>query len=248
MQSILKIIGVVLFIFLIIWLWKYLFSPKLNEKLNQSSNKKLNQKFYECKNIYPELYGINDKQILNEIYKNINNDSWINWPEKDLYQGKEIDGTWKIIPFYGFGTWCAYCKIFPHLTNFLKSLPNLKIALLSKLSPNTTLVPHCGWGKHSNNVLRCHYGLKLPNNKSLSYVGVKENENDVYEIQNHVQNDWLVFDDSKLHYASNNSKYEDRIVLIVDLVRPEYIERGKSTIEESSELLNIIDEMKRLES
>jgi len=138
---------------------------------------------------------------------------------------------------------CAF-----EMRNGVKSLPNLKTALLSKLSPNTTLLPHYGWGENSNNVLRCHYGLKLPNNKSLSYVSVKENEDDAEEIRHHAQNDWLVFDDSKFHYASNNSKDEDRIVLIVDLVRPEYIERGKSTIEESSELLNIIEEMKRLES
>ena len=157
-----------------------------------------------------------------------------------------IDGSWKIIPFQGFNIWCeSQCTLFPNLTQFLKSLPNLKVALLSKLEPNTTLVPHYGWGKHSNNILRCHYGIKLPLDKSLSYIGVKEDNNDVDEIQYHIQEDWIVFDDSKLHYASNNSKNEDRVVLIIDLIRPDYIEKGKSTVENSAELLNIINEMSR---
>lgn len=233
-----SIVITILFLFLFVTLWNllYLFTKT-----------KINQKFYSCRDIYPELYGINHEQVLSEINKNMQNSKWIDWPEYGLYEKNNVNGSWKILPFYGFNTWVkSNCSLFPKLTNFLKTLPNLQIAILSKLEPNTTLVPHYGWGNHSNNVLRCHYGIKLPNNTSLSYVGVKENENDREETMNHIQNDWIVFDDSKLHYASNKSKTENRIVLIVDLIRPNYVEKGKSNSEDTKELLDLPNEMKKL--
>ncbi len=58
-------------------------------------------------------------------------------------------------------------------------------------------------------------------------------------------NDWIVFDDSKLHYAENKSD-EERIVLIVDLERPSHIKKGRSNVEETSELMEIVKKMKIL--
>lgn len=213
---------------------------------NYYYNKKQNKKFYDYKEIYPQLDAINRQKINKEIEKNMNWENSMDWPEQNLYQNQHIDGSWKIIPFYGFGIWCdKYCNLFPNLTSFLQSIPNLKIALLSKLGPETSLLPHFGWGKHSNHVLRCHYGIKLPNNYLESYIVVKENEDDIEEIRYHKKNDWIVFDDSKLHYAVNNSKNEERIILIIDLERPENIEKGISNIEDTDELMVLIDSMKQ---
>ena len=52
-----------------------------------------------------------------------------------------------------------------------------------------------------------------------------------------------MFDDSKLHYAENKSN-EQRVVLIVDIERPYNIKRGTSSVEETSELMDIINQMK----
>jgi len=217
-------------------------------KKNLVEQKKMNLNFYNYKKIYPRLSNINDPTILNEIYYNLSkefNNEWLDWPEKYLYESEEINGDWKIIPFYGFGIWCKKnCIKFPNLTKFLKSIPDLKIALISKLNPNTKLIPHYGWGSHSNNVLRCHYGIVLPKDESKSYISVT-NEACKEEIQYHKLNDWIIFDDSKLHYAENKSN-EQRIVLIVDINRPNYIEKGISTIEETNELMEIVNKMKML--
>jgi beta-hydroxylase len=211
---------------------------------------KLNANFYDYTKIYPILLNINNSDILNEMYINLSSNNlsneWIDWPEKYLYQSDDINGNgdWKIIPFYGFGIWCKKnCFKFPNLTQFLKNIPNLKVALISKLNPNTKLIPHYGWGKHSNNVLRCHYGIFLPKDLTKSYISVSDNNGLTEEIQYHKLNDWIVFDDSKLHYAENKSN-EQRIVLIVDIERPNYIKKGKSSVEETSELIEIVNKMK----
>ena len=51
---------------------------------------------------------------------------------------------------------------------------------------------------------------------------------------------WLAFDDSKIHYANNTSN-KDRIVLLIDIQRPEFIKTGNSDVTETTELKNFID-------
>ena len=146
------------------------------------------------------------------------------------------------MPFYYYGVWSKEnCKKMQSLTKFLKSLSGLKIALLSVLSPHTRLNEHKGWGAHSNHVLRCHYGLIVPFDCNIY---VKEDDEIFATSQSHKKNEWLIFDDSKIHYAINNSDYH-RIVLIVDLDRPKYIESGNSDIGDTKELLDIVEYFKK---
>ena len=88
----------------------------------------------------------------------------------------------------------------------------------------------------SNNVLRCHYGIKVPNE---CYIYVET------EKQQMLDNEIIVFDDSKLHSAGNFSN-EDRIVLILDIERPDYIEKGKSESKDTQELLSFINSFKMM--
>ena len=186
--------------------------------------------------IFPTLKNIHSYRstILTEvdcILKDPKN--WENWPEKGLYDGRP-NSTWKIFPFFAFGIWVKEnCIKSPILTKFIKSIPNLKLATLSKLSAGMKLVPHRGWGNHSNNVLRCHYGLIVPPNKSC-YVKVWN------EIEYHENDKWIVFDDSKTHMAENSSS-GDRIVLIIDISRPKNIPKGTSLVGDTRELLEIIN-------
>lgn len=163
---------------------------------------------------------------------------WHDWPEKELYNESEPNG-WTIYPFFAFGIWVKdNCKKCPIITKFIKSIPRLKLATLSKLKGGTKLNEHEGWASHSNYVIRCHYGLIIP--KNLCYIYVRDNKTNKEEKKFHKKFEWLIFDDSKTHYAHNQSN-EDRIVLIVDVARPDNIEIGTLDIGDSKELIEIID-------
>ena len=219
---------------------KLLDNKLLDDKIDQ-----IDQTFYDI-STYPELDNIyfNKDNIHKELkdilskYK-FSDNMWKDWPELELYNSTNT--TWKIMPFFYYDYWIENnCTMMPSLTKFLKSLSNLKIALISVLSPHTRLNEHQGWGNHSNNVLRCHYGLVIPD---LCFINVK-NENDILgRTQYHEQDKWIIFDDSKTHFATNNSDYY-RVVLIVDLIRPKNIKKGTSTIGDTKELLDIIKYIK----
>ena len=135
------------------------------------------------------------------------------------------------IPLYGFDRWSKLAKDYPITCNILKQVKGLKTAIFSKLKPHTTLIPHYGWAKLANNVLRAHIGITVPANCGLWVEG---------ETRIQYNNQWLLFDDSKLHTAFNNSD-SDRIVLLLDLERPYYIPKGQSDIEDSTELKDLLN-------
>jgi len=188
--------------------------------------------FYDYKKYNPSLetLKINRKYILSEV-KQLEKNEWIEWPEKELYGG--IKDSWTIIPFFAFGKWSSHKDKYPKICKILKEIKGLKTALLSKMKSKTKLKPHQGWANLSNHILRCHYGISVPNDCDI-YVGDSKRT-----LQN---NEIIMFDDSKIHWAENNSD-EDRIILIVDVDRPLSITRGKSTVQDSSELKNIVNSL-----
>jgi beta-hydroxylase len=215
-----------------------------NENLLILKEKKKDKLFYNSKEINNNLKKI-DKykdQILKEveIVYYYNQSDWNVWPEKYLYNNQ--DG-WKIFPFFAFGIWVKEnCEKCPTIFNFIKKIKGLKLATLSKLKAGTKLEKHKGWASHSNYVIRCHYGLIVPEE---SYVYVEDNlDKTKYEIKYHKKFEWLIFDDSKTHYAENKSK-SDRIILILDVDRPNDIEIGNSDIGDSKELLEIVNYFKK---
>lgn len=217
---------------------------------NIVNKKTLDKNFYTLEETYPFLDKIYEKLNIykNEI-NNLTNDKWMDWVEKNLYKRETKDGDWKIIPFCGFDIWVdENCNKCPELYKFLKSIPNLKIAILSKMGPNTILSEHKGWANHSNHVLRCHFGLDIPNNCFIS-VGDYEkgkpeiDQNILREVKHYEQDKWIVFDDSKFHYSWNKST-KDRIVLILDIERPPNVKKGKAIKGDTHELLELIKKFK----
>lgn len=191
----------------------------------------MNKEYYTVGEICPFLNTIHPKRgaILSEL-ELIRGSKWELWPEKELYSTP--GDRWKIFPFYAFNIWVSdNVKLCPILSNWLKQIPNLKLATLSLLTPDTTLKPHQGWGSHSNHVIRCHYGLEVPNKGCYMVV------NNVRVNQKNGR--WLLFDDSKTHWAANESK-RDRTVLIIDVERPKWVETGGSEIGDTKELQEII--------
>jgi aspartyl/asparaginyl beta-hydroxylase (cupin superfamily) len=208
-------------------------------KLNKTQQ--LDNCFYDS-DLFSEFNKI--KQHSNEIIKEYNamNGKWVPWPEKYLYEHKRDN--WRVFPLYAFGFWVdKNCKQMPTLTKYLKSIPNLKVALLSKMSSKSKLEPHKGWSNYSNYVIRGHYGLKVPKGNKC-FMAVKHDNEDDYQKQYHKYKQWIVFDDSKMHYADNQSD-EERVVLIMDLARPDFIKKGSSGVEYSKELENMINEFKK---
>jgi hypothetical protein len=61
-----------------------------------------------------------------------------------------------------------------------------------------------------------------------------------FQVQYHQLGEIMVFDDSKNHRAFNHSENEDRIVLIVDLMRPKGSPLGTATGDHTAELDNFV--------
>jgi hypothetical protein len=170
----------------------------------------------------------------------INKLRWQKWKEQNLINK---EGDWKIIPLFINNKWAInYKKHLPILYKTLQkivSFGSLRQIAISKLGPNTKLNPHCGWASYSNYHLRCHYPIYLPritNINDYSYVCVEN------EIKIHNHNQFLLFDDSKNHFAHNGSSNDERIVLIMDFIRPSNIPMGTSNIEDTAEYLEFINE------
>jgi aspartyl/asparaginyl beta-hydroxylase (cupin superfamily) len=217
-------------------------------KSTKKENILLNKNFYTIEETFPHLNKIyNNLDIYKKEINNVVKDkSWINWVEKDLYDSKEkMD--WKIFPFCGFNIWVDQnCQKCPELTKFLKSIPGLKIAILSQMTPGTKLAEHRGWANHSNHVLRCHFNFIIPKNCFISVGDKLENsKNIIREVKKYKQDKWIVFDDSKLHYTWNNGN-SNRIVLILDIERPKNVKTGIATKGETKELIDLINSFKNV--
>jgi aspartyl/asparaginyl beta-hydroxylase (cupin superfamily) len=209
-----------------------------------NKNIEKNQTFYET-HIFPELsnikYNVIKDELTNHLNKSIN--IWTDWIEYDLWKNKTKNSksSWKIIPLLAFGKWSPKnTNMFPKTTEQLQNIKGLVSAGFSKLGPNTTLKLHKGWGNLSNNVLRCHLGLIVPKNKCKVFVMGNSNDEMIQK-----EGKWIIFDDSLYHSASNDDEYNERIILLLDIQRPEGIEKGNSDINDSDELNKFIDEFNK---
>lgn len=209
----------------------------------ENPNKKTDKykTFYDI-SIYPQLKNVDYNIIKNEFLNISNsNDKWIEWPEYNLWKNNNPLSSWKVIPFLSFGKWSSKnTSLFPETTKQLKNIKGLITAGFSKLGPGTTLTLHKGWGSLSNNVLRCHLGLVVPENKCEIFVMGNSNDKMLQK-----EGKWLIFDDSLYHSASNNDLKQNRIVLILDIERPEGIPKGESEIVNSPELNNFVAEFNK---
>jgi len=265
-------IGVIFFIFILIIFFIFtLIIPNLgncdNDKLNESlrynidlvekfKNKQLKfktienpkkelvseQTFYDT-SIFPDLENINYDIVKIELmnYLNNSNNGWIEWPEYDLWKKNEPKSSWKVLPLMAFSKWSIkYTNIFPKTTEQLKKVNGLVSAGFSKLGSGTTLALHKGWANLSNNVLRCHLGLVVPENKCKVFVLGNSNDEMIQK-----EGKWIIFDDSLYHSASNEDEKKDRIILLVDIKRPDFLPKGYSDIQDSDELNNFVAEFNK---
>lgn len=200
------------------------------------------QAFYDVEEVYPRVLD-ESRHNARVIVDEIRSVQWIDWPEQYLHPQTRAGNEWKVYGFFGFGKWderhVAEC---PRTAEMLRRVPNLRTAIISRLGPHTALVPHHGWASLSNEVLRCHLPLVMPADGARCSVIVNG------EARHHRWGKWMVFDDSLEHSATNESLEYDRIVLLLDLNRPEHIARGTSTVADSPELLQFVNNVNRSET
>lgn len=192
--------------------------------------------YFDWNITYPEL------SILIEHIEDIKEEAfacaqWQPWPENHYSQSANNTKDWTVYPFlHTFPamditkkTWIEpTCRRCPKTVAILETIPNIRTALFSRLGGGTRLSSHTGWADLANYVLRCHVSLKIPTGR---HCGTIVNG----EVQYHEPDSILIFDDSKSHSAFNDST-EQRIVLIVDVLRPSDIPLGRAVGGHTKEL------------
>ncbi len=94
----------------------------------------------------------------------------------------------------------------------LRQIPGLSSVAFSILKPNTQITPHLG---DTNTIIRHHLSIQIPS--EVEKCGFKIAE----EIRHWEEHSLLAFCDAIRHEAWNNSD-EERVVLIFDVIRPEF--------------------------
>jgi aspartyl/asparaginyl beta-hydroxylase (cupin superfamily) len=125
------------------------------------------------------------------------------WHEQGLH-----NGLWRTFGIYHCGDRLPGEKMCPTTAKLVHAVPGLFIAGFSVLKPQCNIKPHVGY---TGEVLRSHLGLACP-----SQAWLKVDDEKYHWAPGQV----VVFDDTQMHCAGNDST-EDRVVLIVDFLRPD---------------------------
>ncbi len=121
------------------------------------------------------------------------------------------DGRWKTYFFRGYGIdFKENCRKCPETWAALNHIPDLTSAFFSILEPNKRIPPHRGPYK---GVLRYHLAMIVPADETKAWINVGGT------VRNWHQGRSLIFDDSFVHSAANDSE-QIRVVLFADFVRP----------------------------
>lgn len=214
---------------------------------------------YPGANLTAKLFSKEALQIFTEDALSV--PQWTPWPETAHYKVSSFgnEKPWTVFPLcYCFPanepenlTWVPTTKAFvPRTCRLLEEALRygdgqsyLRTALFSQMAPRSVLEEHTGWADLANNVLRLHIPLIVPNNS-----GVDGENDDLCGtwvdgcIETHAVGRPLLFDDSKIHRAFNYSD-SDRLVLIVDLARPERLPLGTAESGHTEELDAFIAQM-----
>jgi aspartyl/asparaginyl beta-hydroxylase (cupin superfamily) len=158
------------------------------------------------------------EQNWSELKKEI--DSLISEQDKSFtsnsYTGLVTNNGWSSLSFLFWGypqkDYALLKTKCPGLTGYLAKIPGIVSISLSRLSPQTILNEHRG---DTNAVFRCHLGIEIP--ASLPQCGLKVGN----EEQSWTEGKWVFFNDAWKHSAWNKTDSR-RIVLIVDVLRPEF--------------------------
>lgn len=130
---------------------------------------------------------------------------------------------WNVFVLY---SWCnkkeENCTKTPATTQLIESIPGMTSCLFSVLKADTRIKPHYG---DSNVMYRCHLTLNCKG--SLPEIGMR-----IRDQKTSWENGKLfAFCDAHEHEVWNNTK-EDRWVMIIDILREEFIDQKKKICSE----------------
>jgi aspartyl/asparaginyl beta-hydroxylase (cupin superfamily) len=121
------------------------------------------------------------------------------------------DDRWKTYYFYNYGTkFPRSCSLCPGTTRLIESLPGMKTAFFSILTPGKHIPAHRGPWK---GVLRAHLALVVPKDRENCFIRVGS------DTRAWEEGKVMVFDDTYDHEVFNNTT-EVRVILFLDVVRP----------------------------
>ena len=130
-------------------------------------------------------------------------DTFEPWVQREMY-----DEGWSVYGLIAFGRRIEEAlNSCPRTAALLTRVPGLTTAGFSRLAPGTHIKPHVGWVR---TVYRLHMGLVVPPDCAMR-VGA--------ETRPWREAECVVFDDTVEHEAWNRSS-DDRIVLLLDFLRP----------------------------
>lgn len=109
------------------------------------------------------------------------------------------------------------CRECPGTVNLLRDIPGLVSASVSIMEPHAEIKPHFG---DTDAIYRCHLGLVIPG--GLPGCGIRVG----YEDRAWQHGQLIVFNDANYHTAWNQTD-QRRIVMILDIIRPEYLRQQK---------------------
>ncbi len=134
---------------------------------------------------------------------------------------------WKSFGLYAWGMSLSEerCKKCKKTIDILRQVPGIVTIMVGVMEPFSEINGHKG---DTDAIYRCHLPLIVPG--ALPDIGFQVEE----EKRSWVEGKFLVFNDAKFHQAWNHTA-ERRIVLIIDVIKPEYQSR---TIEICSKVLS----------
>jgi aspartyl/asparaginyl beta-hydroxylase (cupin superfamily) len=180
----------------------------------------MNEKFFLTIDDFPQFKILEDNYeiLLEELMSVINDQNrkmFEPWVEKNLYQESNENG-WDIAPLMIGGVRIEERIVkFPKLFSLINNIQGVMSVSYSLLKPGTHIVPHKGYDDYSQKVLRYHMGMIVPKGDVAIRV-----EKDTMKWS---EGKSFIFDDYMVHEAWNFTN-ENRIVLIIDFLKKEYMD------------------------
>ena len=162
---------------------------------------------------WTELLENNWQQIRNELLPLLSKRDALPSLQEIQQEQKVLnqDDNWKTFFLFGFGIKASLnCSICPFTTSILESIPGMKTAFFSVLSPRKHIPAHKGIYK---GLVRSHLALQVPGNPGDCVMRIEDQQ--IFWEEGKV----IVFDDTREHEVWNNTD-EVRVVLLLDVIRP----------------------------
>ena len=179
---------------------------------------------FDTNSIYPDLEALEkDIDAISNEVKDIKID-WKTYPESLLTKNRNaLKDKWTMIPLIVNGQRVEKnLSLVPKISSLVSDIKGVESVLINKLSSNSSVEPYYGWAESSDNFLRNNL-LLTKNKKDTCSITVGK------ETKPYVYGKWITYDNS-LEHSETNKDSEDRIVLIIDMERPDSITPGESPI------------------